>query len=108
MKELKKKEKDEHQEELERREQGFTLYVNGPKNPKNPKTPATGRQRRTKTAGQSGPCVQAYTKLRDWSLITGGGGLQNGRGGHVKFYPYERGGGKSFGHAEGGAQEVLG
>ena len=32
--------------------------------------------------------------LRDWSLITGrGGGLQNGRGGHVKFYPYEKGGG---------------
>ena len=31
--------------------------------------------------------------LRDWSLITGrGGGLQNGRGGHVKFYPYEKGG----------------
>ena len=47
---------------------------------------------------------------RDWSLITGrGGGLQNGRGGHVKFYPYEKGGGKSFSHAEGGggAQKVL-
>ena len=29
--------------------------------------------------------------LRDWSLITGrGGGLQNGRGWHVK--PYEKGG----------------
>ena len=23
-----------------------------------------------------------------------GGGLQNGRGGHVKFYPYEKGGGE--------------
>ena len=35
------------------------------------------------------------TFLRDWSLITGrGGGLQNGRGGHVKFYPYEKGGGR--------------
>ena len=36
--------------------------------------------------------------LRDWSLITGrGGGLQNGRGGgHVKFYPYEKGGQKKF------------
>ena len=37
--------------------------------------------------------------LRDWSLITGRGGLQNGRGGgHVKFDPYEKGGGggKSF------------
>ena len=30
--------------------------------------------------------------VRDWSLITGRGGLQNGRGGHVKFYPYEKGG----------------
>ena len=30
---------------------------------------------------------------------------------HVKFYPYEKGGGggaKSFSHAEGGAQQVLG
>ena len=26
----------------------------------------------------------------------GGGGLQNGRGGHVKFYPYEKGGQKKF------------
>ena len=38
----------------------------------------------------------------------GEGGLQNGRGGHVKFYPYKRGGRKSFSHAEGGAQKVLG
>ena len=30
--------------------------------------------------------------IREWSLITGRGGLQNGRGGHVKFYPYEKGG----------------
>ena len=33
---------------------------------------------------------------RDWSLITGrGGGYQTGEGGggHVKFYPYEKGGG---------------
>ena len=36
------------------------------------------------------------------------GGLQNGRGGHVKFCPYTKGGGKSFSHAEGGAQKVLG
>ena len=43
----------------------------------------------------------------------GEGGLQNGRGGHVKFYPYEKGGG---GGTEkvlamlkgGGAQQVLG
>ena len=26
----------------------------------------------------------------------GRGGLQNGRGGHVKFYPYEKGGRKKF------------
>ena len=33
-----------------------------------------------------------------------GGGLQNGRGTHMKFYPYEKGGGaeKSFRNAEGG------
>ena len=48
------------------------------------------------------------TVIRNWPLITGrGGGLQNGRGWHVKFYPYEKGGGgKSFSHAEGGAQKV--
>ena len=48
-------------------------------------------------------------------LSGGGGGLQNGRGGgHVKFYPFEKGsvcvcggGGGSFSHAEGGAQQVL-
>ena len=34
--------------------------------------------------------------IRDWSLITGRGGLQNGRGGHVKFYPYKKGGRKKF------------
>ena len=48
--------------------------------------------------------------LRDWLLITERGGLQNGRGGHVKFYPYEwgGGGGKSFSHAEGVAEQVFG
>ena len=48
--------------------------------------------------------------LRDWSLITGrGGGLQNGRGGGMcSFTPTKRGGAKSFSHAEGGAQKVLG
>ena len=37
-------------------------------------------------------------------------GLQNGRAGHVKFYSYEKGGGKSFSHGEGGggSQQVLG
>ena len=37
----------------------------------------------------------------------GGGGYKTGGGGHVKFYPYEKGGG-SCSHAEGGAQTVLG
>ena len=46
--------------------------------------------------------------VRDWSLITGRGGLQNGRGGTGSFTPTKRGGGKSFSHAEGGAQKVLG
>ena len=39
-----------------------------------------------------------YTAVK--GLVTnygeGGGGLQNGRGGgHVKFYPYEKGGGQN-------------
>ena len=38
--------------------------------------------------------------LRDWSLITGRGGATKREGGHVKFYPYEKGGG-------GGAENVL-
>ena len=43
-------------------------------------------------------CVNA---VRDWSLIMGrGGGLQNRMGRHVKFYPYEKGGG-------GGTRKVL-
>ena len=56
--------------------------------------------------------------VRDWSLITGRrvgvgvgvgvGGLQNGRRGPVKFYPYEKGGGgKSFSHAEGGGHNKF-
>ena len=32
----------------------------------------------------------------------GEGGLQNGRGRQVKFYPYEKGGRKMFSHVEGG------
>ena len=36
-----------------------------------------------------------------------GGATKREGGGHVKFYPYEKGGGgKSFSHAEGGAQKV--
>ena len=37
----------------------------------------------------------------------GGGGLQNGRRGHINFYPYEKGDAKGLSHAEGGAQKVL-
>ena len=38
----------------------------------------------------------------------GGGGYKMG-GGQVNFYPYEKGGGGCFSHAEGGgAQQVLG
>ena len=51
----------------------------------------------------------ALAMVRDWSLITGRGGATKREGGHVKFYPYEKGGsGKSFSHAEGGAQKDLG
>ena len=40
--------------------------------------------------------------LRDWSIITGGGGgLQNGRG-NVKFYPYEKGAEKVLAMLKGG------
>ena len=37
----------------------------------------------------------ASVNFRDWSLIMGrgGGGYKTG-GGHVKFYPYEKGGGR--------------
>ena len=42
---------------------------------------------------QSAKVVTCYTlwHFGDWSLITGRGGLQNGRGGGVKFYPYKKG-----------------
>ena len=43
--------------------------------------------------------------VRDWSLIKGRGATKR----EGKFYPYEKGGKKCFGHAEGGgAQQVLG
>ena len=38
----------------------------------------------------------------------GGGATKREGGGHVKFYHYEKGGGKSFSHAEGGTEKVLG
>ena len=37
--------------------------------------------------------MQKLVFLRDWSLITGrGGATKQEGGGHVKFYPYEKGG----------------
>ena len=51
-------------------------------------------------------------KVRDWSLIIGrgGGATKQEGGGHVKFYPYEKGGGrkKVLAMLKGGAQQVLG
>ena len=38
----------------------------------------------------------------------GGTTKREGGGFHVKFYPYEKGGGKGFSHAEGGAQNFFG
>ena len=47
--------------------------------------------------------------LRDWSLITGGGGYKTGGGGAHEVLPLHRGGGgESFSRAEGEAQQVLG
>ena len=47
----------------------------------------------------------SWLNVRVWSLFTGRG-LKNEKveGGHVKFYPYKKGGGdgKSFSHAKGG------
>ena len=41
--------------------------------------------------------------IKDWSLITGRGGGTKREGGPVKFYSYEKGGGrKCLSHAEGG------
>ena len=42
---------------------------------------------------------------REW----GGGGLQNGKGEHMKFYPYEKEVGKgSFSHVEGAHNNFFG
>ena len=55
----------------------------------------------------------SYTRLAK-GLVTNygeGGATKLEGGGHLKFYPYEKGGGQtSFSHAEGGggAQQVLG
>ena len=48
--------------------------------------------------------------VRDWSLITGRGGAtkREGGGAHEVSPIRKGGGGKSFSHAEGGTQKVLG
>ena len=48
--------------------------------------------------------------IREWSLITGRGGGYKTGGGAREVLPLKKGGGggKSFSHAEGGAQKVLG
>ena len=56
---------------------------------------------------------RAYRTRHNKGLVTNygeGGGLQNGRGGGAsEVLPLRKGGGgKSFSHAEGGAQKVLG
>ena len=41
--------------------------------------------------------LRLHSHIRDWSLITGkGGATKREGGGHVKFYPYEKGGQKTF------------
>ena len=46
--------------------------------------------------------------FRDWSLITWSGGqvTKREKGGGSEVLPLRKGGGKSFSHAEGGAQKV--
>ena len=62
----------------------------------------------TVCVANSSLCLPSYT-IRDWSLITGRRGATKWEGGHVKFYPYEKGGGqKGFSHVEGGTQKVSG
>ena len=49
-----------------------------------------------------------FCDIREWSLITGRGGLQNGRGGH-EVLPLRKGGAeKVLAILKGGAQKVLG
>ena len=54
--------------------------------------------------------VMPVRLVRDWSLITGRGGLQNGRGGACEVLPLRKGGGaeKVLAMLKGGAQQVLG
>ena len=56
-----------------------------------------------------GPCCRVeFRGQGPYELLGGGEGYKKGRAGHVKFYPYEKGGPKSFSHAEEGAQQILG
>ena len=60
----------------------------------------SSRGKRSASNEGEGKCL-----FRDRSLITGrggGGATQREGGGQLKFYPYEKGDGKSFSHAEGG------
>ena len=56
----------------------------------------TKKKRKKKVTRTTHYLTEKPTSVRDCLLITGRGGLQNGRGGHVKFYPYEKGGRKKF------------
>ena len=60
-------------------------------------------------------CSGIGTHIYSKGLVTNygeGGGATKREGGHVKFYPYEKGvgggGGKCLSHSKGGAQKVLG
>ena len=51
----------------------------------------------------------AFITFRDWSLITGRGGATKWEGGgHVKFYPYEKGVGKVLAILKGGHNKFWG
>ena len=53
--------------------------------------------------------TQVSKTFRDWSLIAGRGGYKTGGGPcEVLILQKGGGGGKSFSHAQGGAQNVLG
>ena len=57
-----------------------------------------------------GMSQHSVSTVRDWSLITGRGGLQNwwGGGGHVKFYPDKKGGGEVLAMLKGGHKMFWG
>ena len=49
------------------------------------------------TVVKQGWLASFTVEVRDWSLIPGrGGGATKREGGHVKFYPYKKGGRKKF------------